>query len=78
MGAEIRVRLLPAAEDADDGDIDDADGWVMKSPASGVLAGLLVGVMSLWSGWWRWGYSSRISLTAARAAGSSTRDVPVA
>jgi hypothetical protein len=42
---------LPAAEGADEGDVGDADEGVLKSPASGVLAGLLVGVVSLWSAW---------------------------
>jgi hypothetical protein len=44
-------RLLPAVEDADEGDVGDAGEGVLKSPASGVLAGLLVGVVSLWSAW---------------------------
>jgi hypothetical protein len=43
--------VLPAAEDADEGDVDGADEGVLKSPASGVLAGLLVGLVSLWSAW---------------------------
>jgi hypothetical protein len=44
-------RLLPAAQDADEGDVGDAGEGVLKSPASGVLAGLLVGVVAWWSGW---------------------------
>jgi hypothetical protein len=43
--------LLPAAQDADEGDVGDAGEGVLKSPASGVLAGLLVGVVAWWSGW---------------------------
>jgi hypothetical protein len=43
--------LLPAAEDADEGDVDGAGEEVLKSPASGVLAGLLVGVVAWWSAW---------------------------
>jgi hypothetical protein len=69
-------RLLPGTQDADDGGIRDADVVRQKRPAGGVPAGR-------WSvrcrrSWARCRCQSTISLTAARAAGSSTRFLPAA
>jgi hypothetical protein len=76
--ADLGITVLSAAEDADEGGVDNADEEVLKSPGQRGSSGafgrggvVVVGVVA-------WGYSSRISLTAALAAGSSTRDLPVA
>jgi hypothetical protein len=70
--------LLPGAENADESGVGGADGRVWKSPVRWVLDGAFVGVVSPSSARCRHDHSSRISLTAARAAFSSTREVFVA
>jgi tetratricopeptide (TPR) repeat protein len=70
-GATYRLmgRLLPGVEDADEGVIDGAD---VKAPPGVSRGGALVVWVSSLSVRCRCGYSSRSSLTAVRAAASST------
>ncbi len=69
--------MLPVTEDSDEGGAGDADVGVRESPAVVVCGG------ALW-GWCRWlwvrcrGYVSVTSVTAERAAASSTMALPAA
>lgn len=69
--------MLPGAENADEAGIEDANDLQRQHPAAGVCDGVFIGKVSSFVGMVPVGQSIT-SLTAERAAASSTRFLPEA